>query len=113
MRQATLDMLIEEYKSLHGTEGLADHVAAIKAVNTIRQNDGSHWLACPHRGQPIATVSARKAGCGCATSRVEVYQCQRFNEPVLKKSPERCREAVAAEIPGYTGRTCRECNLAD
>jgi hypothetical protein len=69
------------------------------------------WLLCPHRGPPTATVNARTAGCGCSTSTVEVYQCHRFSEPVLKKSPERCREAVAAEIPGYTGRTCRECEI--
>lgn len=69
----------------------------------------THWLTCPHRGQAIATINAREAGCGCGSSTVEVYECKRFFEPVLKKSAARCREAVAAEINGYTGRTCREC----
>ena len=74
---------------------------------------GEHWLNCHHRGQPLAIINARKAGCGCGSSTVEVYQCERFNESVLKQSAPRCKEAIAAEIPGYTGRTCRECTEYD
>lgn len=109
MRQATLSMLIEEYRSIHGSAGLDEHVAAIRSVHTIRPSEDEHWLLCPHRGPELATINARTAGYGCSTSTVAVYQCTRFYEPVLKQSPARCRDAVAAEILGYTGRTCREC----
>lgn len=73
--------------------------------------DGPHWINCPHRSPPTATINARTAGCGCSSSTAEVYQCDRFSEPVLKKSPPRCAEAVAAIVPGYTGRTCLGCSI--
>ena len=78
-------------------------------AGTVRRT--AAWINCSHRSPPTATVNARTAGCGCASSTVEVYRCDRFNEPVLKKSPPRCSEAVAAIVPGYTGRTCRECDV--
>ena len=68
-----------------------------------------HYLLCPRRGQVLATVSARKAGCGCGSSRVDVYQCELFDEPVLKKAAARCLADIAELVPAYTGRTCREC----
>ena len=70
-----------------------------------------HYLTCPNRGHILATINARSAGCGCSSTTVDVYQCRRFNEPVLKQAAERCREDIAAKVPGYTGRTCRECNI--
>ena len=91
---------------------LTQHAPA-KIHATCGVVDNQHWIICPHRGQVLATINAKKAGCGCASSTVDVYQCERFNEPVLKQSADRCREAVAAEIPGYTGRTCRECTEYD
>jgi len=69
------------------------------------------WLACPHRGPIVATITGRVAGCGCSGSTVEVYQCSHFHEPVLKQAAARCLETIQAKAPSYTGRTCRECNV--
>lgn len=69
------------------------------------------YLRCPHRRQVIATIDARTAGCGCSSTPVEVYQCRHFNEPVLKAAADRCRDKIAANVKGYTGRTCRECDV--
>lgn len=84
-----------------------------------RERDGSPrqrppraaWLTCEYRGEPITTLPGRLAGAGCASSRVDVYQCSFFDEPVLKHSPARCRNAIIEQVPGYTGRTCRECDV--
>jgi len=72
-----------------------------------------HWLTCPHRGAVLATVNARSAGCGCSGSTVEVYRCSRFGEPVVKHAAARCRDDITSVAPGYTGRTCRNCNLSE
>jgi hypothetical protein len=69
------------------------------------------YMTCPHRGQALAEINARKAGCGCASSVVQVFRCQYFDEPVLRSSPERCAEAIREQLPAYTGRTCRECSV--
>jgi len=73
--------------------------------------DPPHWIKCPHRGKSIATISGRTAGVGCGTSRVDVYWCNYFEQPILKQSPPRCRQKVAEEVEGYTGRTCKECQV--
>ena len=70
-----------------------------------------HWIMCPHRGKSITTISGRTAGVGCSTSRVDVYWCNYFEQPILKQSPTRCRQKVAEEVEGYTGRTCKECQV--
>lgn len=70
-----------------------------------------HWIMCPYRGKSTATISAKVAGVGCGSTKTEVYQCGYFNEPVLKKSPARCLGAVAELVEGYTGRTCKECQV--
>lgn len=67
------------------------------------------WLTCPHRGKPIDTLTGSTTGVGCSSAPVEVYRCSHFNEPVLKHAAARCLERIAARVPGYTGRTCREC----
>lgn len=71
----------------------------------------SPWASCPHRGAVVATITGRVAGCGCSGSTVEVYRCEKFNEPVLKQAAARCLEKIQAKAPGYTGRTCRECKI--
>lgn len=74
-----------------------------------RSDEAPHWLLCPHRGSAIAEVSGSEACCGCASSRVHVYRCEQYGEPVLKQSDPSCVERLAAKVPGYAGRTCREC----
>lgn len=71
------------------------------------------FLACPHRREVIATIRARSAGCGCAATRVEIYRCDKFNEPVLKQAgnSQSCLERITLAAPGYTGRTCLECKV--
>ena len=71
----------------------------------------NHWLTCPHRGIVLATISGTTAGVGCGSTKWEVYQCNHFNEPVLKQAAPRCQEKIAAEVAGYKGRTCRECKV--
>lgn len=68
-------------------------------------------LQCPHRGPSIATVSGSDAGCGCASIRVDVYECDLFGEPVLKQAALHCLDRIVAKIPTYTGRTCRKCTV--
>lgn len=75
----------------------------------VAVKETAHYLTCPHRGSVVATVSGTTAGCGCGSSRVDVYRCSRFGEPVLKQAAQRCLEKIAAAAPGYAGRTCREC----
>lgn len=70
-----------------------------------------HWLTCPHRGDAIAKISGTTAGTGCGCENVEVYRCDHFGQPVIKRASPRCLEKIAASVPGYTGRTCRECKL--
>jgi hypothetical protein len=67
------------------------------------------YIICPHRGRVLEEVNARKAGCGCASSTVQVFECRHFQEPVLRSSPARCTASIRELIPAYTGRTCREC----
>ena len=68
-----------------------------------------HWLTCPHRGDVLATVTGRAAGCGCGSTSVDVFQCERFTEPVLVHAAERCGDAIREAVPAFTGRTCRAC----
>lgn len=49
------------------------------------------------------------SGCGCSSTVVQLYHCDRFNEPALKRAAVRCLDKIKAKVPGYTGRTCREC----
>lgn len=70
----------------------------------------SHWLTCQHRGPAIYSLPGSTVG-GCPSSAVEVYQCRRFAEPVLKHAAARCLAKITARVPGYTGRTCRECKV--
>jgi hypothetical protein len=71
----------------------------------------NNWATCPHRSPPVGEINARKAGCGCASSTAEVYECDVFGEVVLLHSPARCVEAVSAVYPTYAGRTCRGCPI--
>lgn len=70
-----------------------------------------YYLTCPHRGIAFATISGRVAGHGCGSSVVEVYQCNRFNEPVLKAGKPPCEDTMSEKVPGWKGRTCRECEV--
>lgn len=81
---------------------------SLSDISSFRE-DG-HYLLCQHRGQIIAELTGQQAGCGCLSSRVQVYFCEHFHEPVLKQAALRCLEKIQAEVPGYTGRTCRECD---
>lgn len=74
-----------------------------------RESKTVNYLTCPHRGKVLTTISGRTAGYGCSSTPVEVYQCNQFNEPVLKQAAPRCLEKIQGKVPGYTGRTCREC----
>lgn len=67
------------------------------------------WLNCPQRGPVLRTISGTLAGCGCGGTTADVYLCQRFDEPVLKQAAARCLETIREQVPGYAGRTCREC----
>jgi len=69
------------------------------------------WVSCPHRGPVIATINGRVAGCGCSGSTVEVYQCNHFHEPVIKQGHPPCLDTLREQVPGATGRTCRECKV--
>lgn len=70
-----------------------------------------HWATCPHRGAVVATINGHVAGCGCSGSTIEVYQCSRFDEPVIKQGKPPCLDTLREKIPGATGRTCRECSV--
>lgn len=69
------------------------------------------YLQCPHRGDQVATLDGRTAGCGCGSEKVPVHECNHFAEPVLIRSQERCREAIQQHVPAFTGRTCRACDV--
>jgi hypothetical protein len=79
----------------------------------------NHWK-CPHRGPVAKTVTRDLLACGCQTIRL--HACEHFGElvtiqpikrPNAVDTAEQLRRAVSELFPGYTGRTCRECNLAD
>ena len=84
------------------------HQAMRKA--SVVQDRTQHYMTCPHRGPAIATINANAAGCGCSGSTVQVYHCNRFDEPVLKQASDRCVGKIQQVDPKYTGRTCRACN---
>lgn len=67
------------------------------------------YLACKHRGATLTLISGAVAGCGCHAIEAEVHHCRYFNEPVLKYAAARCLDKIKAKVPGYAGRTCREC----
>jgi hypothetical protein len=71
----------------------------------------SHYVTCPHRGNVLQTMNARKAGCGCSSSVTNIYRCRHFNEPVLTFAPDRCFEQIREECPGFSGRICRTCKI--
>jgi orotate phosphoribosyltransferase len=60
-------------------------------------------------------INARSAGCGCSSTTVAIFRCERFGEPVLQRAgkPQSCRERILLAAPGYTGRTCQTCELYD
>lgn len=79
-----------------------------------KSKDALWWLTCPYRGDVLSTLPGAVIGRGCGSTTFEVYHCNRFGEPVLKHAAARCLEKIADRVPGYTGRTCRKCNvLAD
>jgi len=69
------------------------------------------WLLCPHRGEILATLPGATLGTGCRTAQQPVYQCQRFQEPVVRRAAASHQAQIASVVPGYTGRTCRECEI--
>lgn len=86
--------------------------APIRTCGTKSLGSPQHeqsYLTCPYRGTVLSTVSARAAGCGCASTQVDIFRCQRFNEPVLKQAADRCLEKIREAVPMYSGRTCRGC----
>lgn len=70
---------------------------------------GPHWITCASRSDSINTISAKEAGCGCASTKVDIYRCYLFDEPVLKRAAKRCLPELRGTIDGFTGRTCQEC----
>jgi hypothetical protein len=68
-------------------------------------------VKCRYRGPVVATIAERVAGCGCSNSNVEVYHCLHFNEPVIKYGHPPCLDTLREQVPGATGRTCRECKV--
>ena len=69
------------------------------------------WLTCEHRGEILATLPGATLGTGCRTAEQPVYQCERFDEPVVKRAAVTNMRRIRAEVPGYTGRTCKECQV--
>ena len=82
-----------------------------EAIDSDRPVDKPHWLNCIYRGEVVAEINAAKAGCGCSSAHANIYHCNHFGEPVMKRSDDRCRVAVATVAPGYTGRQCRRCDV--
>lgn len=78
-----------------------------------RTQEDSRWLDCPHRGDVLSTITGRVAGCGCQGSIVEVFRCDRFPDPVIKAGHPPCMDTIREQVPGFTGRTCRECSLKE
>lgn len=76
-----------------------------------RESKTVNYLTCPHRGQVLATINGRVAGCGCSSTRIEVYECRYFHEPVIKQGHPPCLDTLREQVPGATGRTCRECKV--
>jgi hypothetical protein len=70
-----------------------------------------HYITCPHRGDVLQTINARKAGCGCSSSLVNIYHCRHFDEPVLTFTPDRCVDAIRQECSSFEGRICRNCGI--
>lgn len=91
--------LIEQASEL----AIRDHRPKMEAVVA--------YLQCPYRGRVLTTIDARKAGCGCASTTVEVFHCQYFKEAVLQRVGAGCAPRLKGEIQGFTGRTCRECKV--
>ena len=74
--------------------------------------DQSAYLQCIQRGPVVTTIAARVAGCGCSrTTPINVYECKTFCEPVLLRGAPPCMDTMREKAPGYTGRTCRECEV--
>lgn len=69
------------------------------------------YLKCKHRGSVITTINGRVAGCGCSSTRIEVFECRHFHEPVIKQGHPPCLDTLREQVPGATGRTCRECKV--
>lgn len=121
---------INSYRQRWGLEPLSEVTPAVKAQRIIlprtgtslparRQALGStqeappHYLNCPHRDEAqLMSVRGSIAGVGCSSGSVPVYNCNRFDEPVLKYAPERNLIKLQGVIAGYTGRTCRGCTVA-
>lgn len=82
-------------------------------VSRKTDSEPAKYLSCHHRGPVVGTTTGSVAGMGCGGTRVEFYQCQHFNEPVLKgcKTWNRNRDKLRDACPGFNGRTCRECEL--
>jgi hypothetical protein len=66
---------------------------------------------CKHRGPIIATITGRVAGLGCAGKSVDVYRCEVFNEAVIVHGKPPCLDTLSEQVPGATGRTCRDCKV--
>jgi len=69
----------------------------------------SHWATCGYAEKPFTTITGRVAGCGESTATIEVYQCSHFGEPVIKRGHPPCLDTLREQVPGATGRTCRDC----
>jgi hypothetical protein len=85
-----------------------DHQDAPRVLAPV---DLAARLTCPHRSEPIATIPANTAGCGCAGTKVQVFRCQHFQEPVLQRAADRCLDQLCEIVPQFTGRTCRTCDV--
>jgi len=79
----------------------------------LEESPSLAYLKCPHRDdrRPLSSVSGSEAGCGCASSSVDVLWCDLFQEPVLKLGSNRQIhvEKVQRRVPDYLGRICRDC----
>jgi DNA-directed RNA polymerase subunit RPC12/RpoP len=108
----TLDLREREFP-IHCHCGHAEtyHQAIARQSDDPKLLAMTAYLNCPHRGPVLTEINARTAGCGCASSTVDVYHCRHFHEPVLRSAPARCVEAIREQVPNYTGRTCRACSV--
>jgi len=73
---------------------------------------------CPHLGPVSETITRDLLACGCQTIRL--HRCEQFGElvtvqpirrPNAVDTAEALRAAVSEFFPGYTGRTCRGCEI--
>lgn len=69
------------------------------------------YVQCPHRGPVLATVSGNVCGVGCGSTMSDVFECQHFREPAIKRARERYFEKIRSVVPTFGRLVCESCEI--